>query len=157
MVTVLVDVAEGDIPNGALLALGCALGGWSFHLLGGRLRYVHNLYGRSRDTVETDQVVGSGRHTLSFAFEANEKGGGNVVLAIDEREVATGAIERFTPAVFNEVGIGMTCGYEWGPAVGEGYSAPFTFNGKIVRAELTPTGPVLLDLVLEFASILARQ
>jgi arylsulfatase A-like enzyme len=157
VVNVLVDVSEGDVANGALLALGCALGGWSFHLLGGRLRYVHNLYGRSRDTVETDIVLGSGRHALSFAFEANKTGGGKVALAIDEREVATGAIERFTPAVFNEVGIGVTCGYEWGPAVGEGYSAPFTFNGKIVRAELTTTGPVLVDLVLEFASILARQ
>jgi hypothetical protein len=102
-------------------------------------------------------VLGSGRHTLSFAFEANKTGGGEVGLAIDERDVATGAIERFTPAVFNEVGIGVTCGYEWGPAVGEGYSAPFTFNGRIVRAELATTGPVLLDLVLEFASILARR
>ncbi len=156
-VSALVDVDDGTVPNGALLALGCALGGWSFHLLDGRLRYVHNLYGRSTSTVEADQVLGSGRHALLLTFEANKSGGGEVTLAIDGREVANGAIERFTPAVFNEVGIGMTCGYEWGPAVGEGYSAPFTFNGKIVRAEVTTTGPVVLDLVLEFASILAKQ
>ncbi len=152
-----VDVAEGAIPNGVLLALGCALGGWSFHLLDGRLRYVHNLYGRSTNTVEADEVLGAGSHALLLTFEANKSGGGEVTLAIDGRKAANGAIERFTPAVFNEVGIGMTCGYEWGPAVGEGYSAPFTFNGKIVRAEVTTTGPVLLDLVLEFASILAKQ
>ncbi len=156
-VSVLVDVGQDVVPNGALLALGCALGGWSFHLLAGRLRYVHNLYGRSTSTVEADEVVGPGRHVLSFTFEANKNGGGEAILAVDDRKVAEGAIERFTPAVFNEVGIGMTCGYEWGPAVGKGYSAPFTFNGKIVRAEVTTTGPVLLDLVLEFAAILAKQ
>jgi hypothetical protein len=102
-------------------------------------------------------VLGSGRHALLLTFEANKGGGGEATLAIDGRDVKNGAIERFTPAVFNEVGIGMTCGYEWGPAVGEGYSAPFTFNGNIVRAEVTTTGPVVLDLVLEFASILAKQ
>ncbi len=156
-ISVSVDVAPDEVPNGALLALGCALGGWSLHLLDGRLRYVHNLYGRQRSTVEAEGVLGSGRHTLSMSFEANKDGGGEVALAIDGRGVASGAIDRFTPAVFNEVGIGITCGYEWGPAVGEGYAAPFTFNGKIERAEVTTTGPVLLDLVREFASVLARQ
>ncbi len=71
--------------------------------------------------------------------------------------MAEGTIDRFTPAVFNEVGIGLTCGYEWGPAVGEGYSAPFAFNGRIVSAEVTTTGPVVLDPALEIAAILAKQ
>ena len=35
------------VPEGVLLALGSALGGWSLHLLAGRLRYVHNLYGKT--------------------------------------------------------------------------------------------------------------
>ena len=34
-------------------------------------------------------------------------------------------IRRFTPVTFNEVGIGLTCGYEWGPSVGGDYEAPF--------------------------------
>ena len=156
-ISVLVDIADGEVPNGTLLALGCALGGWSLHLVHGHLRYVHNLYGRTRSTVEAEEVLSSGRHALLLTFEANKRGGGEVVLAIDGGEVARGPIEQFTPAVFNEVGIGLTCGYEWGPAVGEGYSAPFPFNGRIVRAEVTTTGPVLLDLVQEFASILSRQ
>ena len=41
-----VDVGEGVVPEGVLLALGSALGGWSLHFLDGRLRYVHNLYGK---------------------------------------------------------------------------------------------------------------
>jgi hypothetical protein len=58
---------------------------------------------------------------------------------------------------FNEVAIGLTCGYEWGPAVGDGYEAPFAFNGTIVRAEVTATGPVVQDPVGEVAAILASQ
>ncbi len=68
-----------------------------------------------------------------------------------------GSIDRFTPAGFNGVGVGLTCGYEWGPSVGEGYRAPFPFNGTIVRAEVTTTGPVVRDPVLEVAAILAEQ
>ncbi|HVB94708.1 MAG TPA: arylsulfatase, partial [Acidimicrobiales bacterium] len=44
-VTVDVSIPPGVVPEGVLLALGCALGGWSFHVFEGRLRYVHNLYG----------------------------------------------------------------------------------------------------------------
>jgi hypothetical protein len=58
---------------------------------------------------------------------------------------------------FNEVMIGLTCGYEWGPAVGSDYKAPFAFNGTIVRAEVTAIGPALRDPVAEIAAILASQ
>ena len=58
---------------------------------------------------------------------------------------------------FNEVGVGLTCGYEWGPAVGSGYTAPFVFNGTIMRAEVTATGPVVRNPVAEVAAILSTQ
>jgi hypothetical protein len=38
--------------------------------------------------------------------------------------------------------------------VGGDYEAPFAFNGTIVRAEVTVTGPVLRDPVAEVAAIL---
>ena len=59
-------------------------------------------------------------------------------------------------SAFNEVGAGLTCGYEWGPAVGGGYEAPFTFNGTILRAEVTATGPVTRDPVAEGRGDLVR-
>ncbi len=73
------------------------------------------------------------------------------------RRSASGEVERFTPVAFNEVMIGLTCGYEWGPAVGGDYEAPFAFNGTIVRAEVRATGPVVRDPVAEVAAILASQ
>jgi arylsulfatase len=156
-IDVVVDVPDGTVPCGVLLALGCALGGWSLHVVDGTVRYVHNLYGRSRYTLEAGATLDAGRHAVAFAFEAEKTGGGRATLAIDGAQVADGVIERFTPAVFNEVGIGLTCGYEWGPAVGEGYSAPFEFNGTIERAEITTLGPPVVNPALEIAAILAKQ
>ena len=103
------------------------------------------------------RALGSGRHTVGFAFEKDEGLGGPARLLYGGEVVAEGVIDRFTPAGFNGVGVGVTCGYEWGPAVGEGYTAPFPFNGTIVRAEVTTTGPVVRDPVLEVAAILAEQ
>jgi hypothetical protein len=71
--------------------------------------------------------------------------------------VGTGEVKRFTPVAFNELMIGLTCGYEWGPAVGGDYVAPFAFNGTILRAEVAATGPVVRDPVAEVAAILASQ
>jgi len=156
-ISITVDVPEGVVPNGVLLALGCALGGWSLHLVDARPRYVHNLYGRARHVVRADSVMGTGRHTVEFTFEPDVGGGGQAVLLLDGIVVAEARIDRFTPAVFNEVGIGVTCGYEWGPAVGDDYTAPFPFNGSIVRAEVTTTGPAVLNPALEIAAILAKQ
>ena len=71
--------------------------------------------------------------------------------------MADGRIARFTPSGFNGVGVGLTCGYEWGPAVGEGYDAPFTFRGRIVRAVVETRGPVVRDPLAELEAILSEQ
>jgi len=157
VITVIVDAPESVLANGVLIALGCALGGWSLHVLDGQLRYVHNLYGRTRHVLHGSKKISSGRHTVDFAFDADGGGGGRAALRLDGTVIAEGVIDRFTPAVFNEVGIGVTCGYEWGPAVGDDYAAPFAFNGIIVRAEVTTTGPAVLNPVMEIAAILAKQ
>ncbi len=148
---------DGVTPDGTLLALGCALGGWSLHVHQDRLRYVHNLHGQRLYTVGADHGLGPGRHALEFRFEWDELLGGTATLVQDGALVGTGKVDRFTPVAFNEVMIGLTCGYEWGPSVGGDYDAPFAFNGTIVRAEVSATGPVVHDPVAEVAAILAAQ
>jgi arylsulfatase len=156
-ISVTVEVPDGVVPSGVLLALGCALGGWSLHVLDGRLRYVHNLHGRRLYEVAANSLLGSGRHDLEFRFEKDQGAGGRAALVIDGRSVGAADVGHFTPVAFNEVGIGLTCGYEWGPSVGGDYQVPFAFNGTIVRAEVTATGPVVRDPVAEVAAILASQ
>jgi len=161
-ITVEVEIPERSVPEGVLLALGSALGGWSLHFLGGRPRYVHNLYGKARHLIAAGEIVASGHHVVRYDFEkesADVRGGlgGTGTLRVDGEVVTQGFIDRFTPSGFNGVGAGLTCGYEWGPSVGEGYAAPFAFNGTIVRAEVTTTGPVVRDPLAELAAILAEQ
>jgi arylsulfatase A-like enzyme len=151
------DVPEDVIAEGTLLALGCALGGWSLHVRDGRLRYVHNLQGQTLYQVEADQPLGSGRSRVEFRFDKDQWAGGRADLVQDGALVGTATIDRVTPVAYNEVGIGLTCGYEWGPAVGDDYRAPFAFNGTILRAEVETLGPPVHDPVAEVAAILSAQ
>jgi len=155
--TVEATVPAGVVPAGVLLAQGSALGGWSLHVLGGHLRYVHNLYGKERHLIDSTTAVSPGSHVFSFSFDKDEDLGGNAVLRIDGQVVGEGTIGRFTPQAFNGVGVGLTCGYEWGPAVGDGYEAPFPFNGTIGRAFVDVTGPVVRDPLAELSAILSEQ
>jgi arylsulfatase len=143
--------------DGVLLALGSALGGWSLHVLGGRLRYVHNLYGKERYPIESGEVLPPGPHRVSFAFTKDDGPGGTGVLTCDGREIGRGVIPRFTLSEFNGVGAGLTCGYEWGPAIGTGYEAPFTFAGIIRAAWVETTGPVVRNPLAELEAILSEQ
>ena len=79
------------------------------------------------------------------------------MLHIDGRLVAEGVIPRFTPSGFNGVQAGLTCGYEWGPSVGDRYEAPFVFNGTITNAMVETTGPVVRDPLAELAAIMSEQ
>jgi len=148
---------DGVIPDGVLVALGSALGGWSLHICQGQVRYVHNLYGKERHSVHSDTLLSPGEHTVVFTFEKDDGAGGEISLEIDGVQDGEGSLSHFTPAGFNGVGVGVTCGFEWGPAVGVGYEAPFAFNGVIQRAEVIATGPIVRDPVLELAAILAEQ
>ncbi len=157
--TLIADVVipDGGHADGVLLALGSVLGGWSLHILRGRLRYVHNLYGRERVLVEAADLVAPGVHHVELAFTKDDGLGGLAVLSCDGIEVARQQIPRFTPSGFNGVGVGLTCGYEWGPAVGDGYEAPFPFPGEIRYAAVETTGPVVRDPMAELEAILSEQ
>src|SRR6202042_2377120 len=75
-ISITVEVPDGEVPEGTLLALGCALGGWSFHVFEGALRYVHNLHGQRLYEVRADALLGAGRHEVLFRLERDELPGG---------------------------------------------------------------------------------
>ena len=152
-----VTIPQQGASDGVLLALGSALGGWSLHILSGRIRYVHNLYGKELHVIESAEIITPGDHRIKYAFTKDSGLGGAGVLRCDSREVGRGLIPRFTPSGFNGVGAGLTCGYEWGPAVGGGYTAPFPFSGTIRHAVVRTTGPAVRDPLAELEAILAEQ
>jgi len=148
---------EQTAADGVLLALGSALGGWSLHILAGRLRYVHNLYGTQQHVIESDVAVLPGDHLLEYVFTTGAGLGGSGELRCDGEQIGHGVIPRFTPSGFTGTGVGLTCGYEWGPAVGPGYVAPFAFPGVIRSATVATTGPVVRDPLAELEAILSEQ
>ena len=152
-----VTVPEGGRAEGTLLAFGSALGGFSFHVIGDRLRYVHNLYGRDRYVVEATVSLAPGRHRLGFRYEPTGVGG-QATLLVDDVVVGAGPIQEFTSVRFNIHGAGLTCGYEAGPAVGTGYEAPFPFTGTLHRVEVEVTDPPPpVDPAAEVDFILSEQ
>jgi arylsulfatase len=152
-----VVVPEGVVPDGTLLALGSGLGGWSLHFKDGRVRYIHNLYAKEQHVLWSDSIVGPGAHRVEYEFTKDEGLGGPGVLRVDAQVVAEGMISRFTPGGFNGVGVGLTCGYEWGPAIGGDYEAPFRCNVDIERAVVETRGPVVRDPIAEIERILSEQ
>ena len=152
-----VDVPDTAVPNGILIAMGSALGGFAFYLKDGCLRYVHNLYGASRDVIGSASVVPPGPHRLEAAFTRTERHAGTVELRLDGETVGTGDIPRFTPMSFSYTGGGITCGYETGPAIGDDYVAPFEANVTIARAIVEVAGDPNYDPLAEFRAIMTQQ
>jgi arylsulfatase A-like enzyme len=157
IVDVYASAGDPGSCDGVLLAMGSVLGGWSLHILDGKIRYVHNLYGKEQHVIASAASIAPGEHRIEYVFTAGDGLGGAGVLMCDGHEVGRGEISRFTPSGFNAVGVGLTCGYEWGPAVGTGYQAPFTFGGTILRAVVETRGPVVRDPLAELEAILAEQ
>jgi arylsulfatase len=141
--------AEVEIPEegaeGVLLAQGSILGGWSFHLRGGRLAYVHNHASRDLQRIEAREPLEPGRHTLGFRFTRTGEHRGTATLLVDGTVVGEGEIPQFTATRFSLTGAGLTCGYSGGLAVTDDYRAPFRFTGRLRRVVVEVEGPPFID------------
>jgi arylsulfatase len=156
-ITAYVDIADGIVPEGALLAIGNVLGGFSFCVLDGRLHYVHNVAGTERHRVTSTRVVPPGAHELTFECTTAGDYTGHGRLLIDGEVVGDAPIARLTPARFSITGGGLTCGYELGPAVSPEYEAPFRFNATLHRVVVDVSGAPSLDPQAEFDAIMSEQ
>jgi arylsulfatase len=156
-ITADVDVPASGSFDGVLLAMGSGLGGWSFHVLEGRLRFVNSYLGKERHVVESDVVVPAGRHQLSFWLDTSGDFRGTGRLLLDGRVVGEGEIRRLTPVRYSITGGGITCGWEQGPPVGEGYRAPFRFAGNLRHVVVEVYGDPHRDVQAEFDAIMAEQ
>jgi arylsulfatase len=152
-----IDAEVDGQGDGVLLAMGTVLGGWSLHVLDGRLRYVSNYVGKDRYVVEADEPIPPGPHVLGLIFETAGDFRGTASLHIDGRVVATGEIGRINPARYTITGGGITCGWEQGPPVGEGYNSPFRFTGSLRKVVVHVGGLPHRDPVAEYEAIMSEQ
>jgi arylsulfatase len=156
-ITADVEVPDDTELEGVLLAMGTALGGWSFQLRSGRLRYVHNYLGKELHLVTSAVNVPAGTHSLAFAFDTVGDFSGTGRLLVDGQVVGEGAIPHVTPARYSITGGGITCGWEQGPPVGDDYRAPFAFNGVLRRVVVEVGGRPHHDPEAEFEAIMSEQ
>ena len=68
-----------------------------------------------------------------------------------------GEIATTTPVRYSISGAGLTCGWEQGPPVGDGYAAPFRFTGTLHRVVVEVDGVGHRDPEAEFEAIMAEQ
>ena len=156
-ITADVHVDDGVTPNGVLLALGSVLGGFSLYLLNGRLRYVHNLYGKEQHRVTSEHVIAPGDHRLQLVYTKTANFAGTAELRVDGEVVGKGDIPHFTPVRFSIAGAGLTCGYEVGPAISDEYVAPFECNVSIRDVIVDVSGEPHRDPDAEFEAIMSEQ
>jgi arylsulfatase len=143
--------------EGVLVAMGTVLGGWSFHLLDGCLRYVNNYLGKACHVVASSVPVSPGPHQVAFEYQTDGNFRGRGRLLVDGELVGEGDIARVPLTRYNITGGGLTCGWEQGPAVGDGYRAPFRFTGRLERVLITADGAVARHPQAEFDALMSEQ
>jgi arylsulfatase A-like enzyme len=143
--TITAFVTASQTPSGVLLTTGNVLGGYSFFLVDGSLRYVHNYVGLESHRVEAPGLVPAGEHELTMRFTKTGEHRGHVDLLVDGSVVGSGDVPRFTPMRFSLVGSGLTCGYSGELPPCPDYAAPHRFNGTLHKVVVTVDGPPHLD------------
>jgi hypothetical protein len=156
-ITAHVTVGDGgDVVEGALAVQGSVLGGWSFHLLGGRLAYVYNLAGWRVTRVEAPLPSGGlapGDHTLAMRFEPPR-----VELLVDGEVVGAGEVTRTAWSRMSLTGAGLTAGWatDFSPAEPD-YRGRFELTATLRRVEIEVRDEPSLDPEAEAAAAVAAQ
>jgi arylsulfatase A-like enzyme len=161
-ITAEVEIPEGG-AEGVLIAHGGVSGGYSMYVEDRRLHYVHNYLNLEEHRVTSTVEVPEGAHTLRYEFEptsppdlAQGRGaGGRAQLYIDGELVGNEEFPVTVPILF---GIeGLSCGYDFGEAVTNGYRSPFPFTGTIEKVTVDLSGELIKDDDAAVALLMAQQ
>lgn len=157
LVSVDLEIPEGDPVEGVLVAQGSGLGGWALFVLDGRLNYVHNWSTYEEHRIAASTALVAGRHEVMFRFTRTAPNRGTGELLVDDAVVGSGEIPHFTPLRFSLTGAGLTCGYSDPLPVCRAYAAPFRFTGRIHEAVVTVDGEAAVDAQAEAELGIATQ
>jgi arylsulfatase A-like enzyme len=116
--------AAAEDSDGVLVAQGGRFSGWAFYVKQGFPVFAYNLAGSEYTYIRGDSPIGTGQHTVEFAFDYDGGGigkGGDGRLYIDGAEVGQGRIERTTP-FFISLNESLNVGIDRGTPVTEDYS-----------------------------------
>jgi arylsulfatase A-like enzyme len=145
--TSLTLTAEIDVPanaSGVILCQGGDFGGWTLYMLNGKPAYTYNFVGLELYTVQTNQKVLPGKHSLKFdfAYEGGRGGGGTGTLYLDNNKIGEGIIAKTNSNTFG-IDESADVGIDQNTPVFIGYHGKEKFTGKInkVTVETLPRKP----------------
>jgi arylsulfatase A-like enzyme len=155
-ITAAVEIPAGG-AEGVLLAMGSVLGGFTFFVQDGELRYVHNLCGYEQHRITAPISLAPGEHTLTFRFTKTAEHAGTGTLLVDGEVVGEGELPKFTPMRFSITCGGLRCGRDGGAAVADDYTGPFPFTGTIHQVVVDVTGRPHIEQQAELEQAVASQ
>jgi arylsulfatase A-like enzyme len=103
-ITAEVELPEGQVGHGTLIAQGGRFGGWSLYVKDGMPAYDYNFLGLERFTVAAGETLQPGKSSVRFEFAYDGGGvgkGGLGALYVNDKKVGEGRIERTQPAIFS--------------------------------------------------------
>lgn len=136
-----VQLAEGITAEGVIFAQGGRFGGWSLYLEDGKPTYTYNNVGEIT-TIQGNDALGAGDARLSVRFDYDGGGvgkGGDLVLLVDGKAVASTHLESSVPARFS-IDEGADVGMDGASNVAQkaiGSLPNSAFNGVIHSVTLT--------------------
>jgi arylsulfatase len=152
--------ADLDVPtggaDGVIVSHGGAAGGYALYLQDGRVHWTYNWLGAEHTTVSSDELLPTGRCTVTMTFTPTGRFQGDVVLLCGDAVIGKGHVPATTPVTYGIVG--FTVGYQRGTAVSPTYQPPFAIDHAVLRSVLVePDGLEYRDPPAEEHASIAMQ
>jgi arylsulfatase A-like enzyme len=149
-ITADVEVPQGG-ADGVLVTQGGRFGGWALLVLDGKPMFAYaysNQDGEklpnqvnSKTRIAAREKLAPGPHSISFDFACDESGGigkgGQGILAVDDKKVAEGRIDKTVPFRFS-LDESFDVGQDTGSPIIDEYDAkmPFAFTGTLNKVQI---------------------
>jgi arylsulfatase len=137
---VVIDAEFDENASGVLYALGGSSGGLTLYMDKGELVYEYNMLIIERYTARSREKLSKGKHRIEVDTTIAKFGGpADVILKVDDKEVARTTVKRTVPAAFTASET-FDIGIDLGSPVSLDYfdRRPFKFSGKVnqIKVEL---------------------
>lgn len=112
--------------DGALVARGSLNSGFVLYIKDGKPHFDYNAF-HDHTLIAGPDALSEGPHIIGLKVTRRADGGGDIVLSVDGKDVATGSVRTL---LFIISSIGMDIGQSYAP-VNSHYREPFIYGGKI--------------------------
>jgi arylsulfatase len=136
--TVTADVEVGETgADGVLAAIGGIISGWSLYVKDGKPTFYYNWFDVEHARIQSPEALSAGKASIRAEVTPVAAGPGapaDVILLIDDKEVARGRVGRTVPFRYGVEPFDI--GMDTVSAVSDDYEPPFAFEGRIEQVTI---------------------